>query len=99
VYPQVESIPRAGHDLEPIQLFRNKHDGTFEGVSAASGDINNDGKIDVLILNVDDPPTLLINRSQNTNHAVIFSLLASKEQSIRHWRSCDCDDGWRSETV
>jgi enediyne biosynthesis protein E4 len=93
VYPQVESIPGAGHYLEPIQLFRNQHDGTFEDVSGASGlgglpllsrrgaafgDINNDGKIDVLILNVDDPPTLLINRSRNANHAVIFSLVGSK---------------------
>ena len=93
VYPQVESIPGAGHYREPIQLFRNQHDGTFEDASTASGldslpllsrrgaafgDINNDGKIDVLILNIDEPPTLLINRSQSTNHAVIFRLAGSK---------------------
>jgi hypothetical protein len=93
VYPQIDSIPRSGHYREPIQLFRNKGDRTFEDATAASGldslpllsrrgaafgDINNDGKIDVLILNSDDPPTLLINRTRSTNHAAIFRLVGSK---------------------
>src|SRR5207253_877092 len=58
VYPQVDSIPGGPSYRQPMQLFRNNHDGTFEDVSrtlsnippesrrgAAFGDINNDGDI------------------------------------------------------
>jgi hypothetical protein len=44
----------------------------------AIGDVNNDGKLDVLLLNIGEPPTLLINRSRNDNHAVMFRLVGSK---------------------
>jgi len=44
----------------------NNHDGTFTDSAcfrrgAAFGDINNDGKIDVPLLNVGKPPSLLLN--------------------------------------
>jgi len=32
VYPQVDSIPNAAHFKQPMLLFRNKHDGTFDEV-------------------------------------------------------------------
>jgi hypothetical protein len=91
VYPQVDSIPGVPGYRQPIQLFRNQRDGTFEDVSsalaalppasrrgAAFGDINNDGSVDVLIVNVGEPPTLLINRTDQQNHAVLFNLQGTK---------------------
>lgn len=78
---------------EPLLLFRNNRDRTFDNVTglsgldklprasrrgAAFGDVDNDGKIDVLLLNVGEPPTLLINRTASENHAVLFHLVGTK---------------------
>src|ERR1700686_2571682 len=91
VYPQVDSIPGGLAYREPIQLFRNHRDGTFQDVSsalagippesrrgAAFGDINNDGNIDVVLVNVGAPPTLLLNQGGSRNHRVLFKLAGTK---------------------
>ncbi len=93
VYPQVDAIAGGVKYREPMQLFRNLGDGTFEDISAASGlaqvplacrrgaafgDVNNDGDVDMAILNVGEPPTLLINRNKNSNHRVLFKLVGTK---------------------
>ena len=94
VYPQVDAISGTGPKYrEPMQLFRNLQNGTFEDTSEASGlarvplacrrgtafgDVNNDGNMDMVILNVGEPPTLLINRSKNPNHRVLFKLVGTK---------------------
>ena len=79
---------------EPIQLFRNNRDGTFQDVSsvlaampaesrrgAAFGDLNNDGNVDVVLVNVGAPPTLLLNQGRSGNHRVLFKLVGSGVKS------------------
>jgi hypothetical protein len=93
VYPQMDLVKGGVPYRQPLQLFRNNRNRIFEDVSAlagldklplesrrgaAFGDVNNDGKVDVLILNVGAPPTLLINRTQSANHAVLFKLVGTK---------------------
>jgi hypothetical protein len=91
VYPQVDSIPGGAPYRQPMLLFRNHRDGTFEDISsvlasmpaqsrrgAAFGDINNDGNIDIVVLNVGEPPSLLLNRSVSSNHRVLFKLVGTK---------------------
>jgi hypothetical protein len=93
VYPQMDLIPGGAPYREPLLLMRNKRDRAFEDVTASSGldklppasrrglaigDVNNDGKLDILLLNVGEPPTLLINRSTDKNHAVTLRLVGIK---------------------
>ena len=93
VYPQVDAIPGSSHYRQPLQLFRNRQNGTFEDISAVSGleaiplqsrrgaafgDINNDGNIDVVLLNIGATPNLLLNRTTSVNHRVFFRLVGSK---------------------
>ena len=97
VYPQVDSIPNAAHFRQPLLLFRNQRNGTFEEVGArvgfndiplrsrrgvAFGDINNDGCVDVVTLNVGEPPSLLLNHCQNGNHRVLFKLQGTKSNRL-----------------
>jgi hypothetical protein len=93
VYPQVDAIPGGVKYREPMQLFRNLRNGTFEDISAASGlsqmplasrrgaafgDINNDGNIDIVTLNVGEPPSLFLNIGAYGNHRVLFKLIGTK---------------------
>jgi hypothetical protein len=91
VYPQVDMIPGGTPYRQPMLLFHNHRDGTFDDVSqalasmprqsrrgAAFGDINNDGNIDIVVLNVGEPPSLLLNHSNRTNHRVLFKLVGTK---------------------
>jgi hypothetical protein len=93
VYPQVDAIPNSPGYKEPMQIFRNNHDGTFEDISKASGvfdmppqsrrgaafgDVYNDGNMDILVLNIGEAPSLLINKTRNSNHRVGFHLIGTK---------------------
>jgi hypothetical protein len=93
VYPQVDAIPNSPGYKEPMQIFRNNHDGTFEDISKASGvfdmppqsrrgaafgDVYNDGNMDILVLNIGEAPSLLINKARNSNHRVGFHLIGTK---------------------
>jgi hypothetical protein len=91
VYPQVDSIPGGTRYQQPLMLFRNHRDGTFEDVSStlgslpqkssrgvAFGDIDNDGNVDMVVLNVGQTPSLLLNQNHSSNHRVLFKLVGRK---------------------
>jgi hypothetical protein len=93
VYPQVDAIPNSPGYKEPMQMFRNNHDGTFEDISKASGvfdmppesrrgaafgDVLNEGNMGILVLNIGEPPSLLINKTPDSNHRVAFRLIGTK---------------------
>jgi enediyne biosynthesis protein E4 len=76
VYPEIERSLEQYPHRGPRVLFRNRGDGRYEDVSAAGGpgvttphssrgaafgDIDNDGDIDVLVMNMNEPPSLLRN--------------------------------------
>jgi enediyne biosynthesis protein E4 len=91
VYPQMDLVRDAAPYRQPMLLFRNHRDGTFEDFSnvlseippasrrgVAFGDLNNDGKIDMVIINTGEPPTLLLNETESKNHRVLFKLVGTK---------------------
>jgi hypothetical protein len=76
VYPEVEKVFKEYPHRSPRLIYRNLGNGRFQDVSAACGkgaqemhssrgcafgDFDNDGDIDVLVMNMNEPPSLLRN--------------------------------------
>jgi hypothetical protein len=89
----MDVLPKEMRFAQPIQLFRNRGDRTFEeladqaGLNAgrlysrrgtAFGDLNNDGKLDVVVFNAGAPPSVFLNETANANHRVLFRLIGAK---------------------
>jgi len=93
VYPEVARVSPRFPERSPRLLFRNRGNGTFVQLAgeagpdidaphcsrgAAFGDFDNDGDMDVLIMNVDEPPTLLRNDAPHGNHWLKIRLEGTK---------------------
>jgi hypothetical protein len=92
VYPELQrTLPRYP-DKSPRIIFRNLGDNTFEELSdavgpdiaalhtsrgCAFGDFDNDGDLDILIVNLNEPPTLLRNDAPRNNHWLKVKLIGS----------------------
>jgi enediyne biosynthesis protein E4 len=96
VYPQADQLKGYGTYRQPIKLFRNNRDRTFEDVSEAAGlekmrrswrgvafgDVNNDGKVDAVVVDADGTPALLLNRTQTADHGALFQLIGEKSNKL-----------------
>ena len=92
VYPGIEKrLPQFPYK-SPRYIFRNLGDGKFEqlieqagaGISAAHcsrgtafGDFDNDGDLDILIMNQNEPPSLLRNDLAGGNHWLKVKLIGT----------------------
>jgi hypothetical protein len=94
VYPEVEKkLPQYPYRTPPV-LFRNLGGGRFEELSAndagpalavshssrgcAFGDFDNDGDLDILVINLNEPPSLLRNDIQGDHHWIKVKLVGRK---------------------
>jgi hypothetical protein len=93
VYPQVEQAGLATSYQQRKLLYRNNRNGTFaETTSAAgpammqptvsrgsaAGDLDNDGDLDIVINNLDGPPTVLRNDGGNAQNYLEVDLVGKK---------------------
>ena len=93
VYPGLErTLPEYANKC-PRMLFRNLGNGAFEELGAvagaaiaeahssrgcAFGDFDNDGDVDILIVNLNEPPSLLRNDIAGKNHWLKVKLIGTK---------------------
>jgi enediyne biosynthesis protein E4 len=93
VYPEIDSYNFGQTFKNPRLVYRNLGNGRFKDVSsetgpgiserfssrgAAFGDYDNDGDMDVLILNLNDPPSLLRNDGGNQQNWIKIKLIGTK---------------------
>jgi len=93
VYPEVDQYDFGESFKNPRLAYRNLGNGTFKDVSAemgpgiseryssrgaAFGDYNNNGNMDALVLNLNDPPSLLRNEGGNRQNWIKIKLVGTK---------------------
>jgi hypothetical protein len=92
VYPELEKKLPLYPNKNPRMLFRNLGGGRFEELSGeagpaiaaahtsrgcAFGDFDNDGDMDIVVMNRNEPPSLLRNDSSRRNHWLKIQLAAT----------------------
>src|SRR2546425_3811447 len=92
VYPEVEQSDPGAPYKTPSVLFRNLGGGKFEELldlagpamqelhssrGCAFGDFDNDGDLDILIMNMNEPPSLLRNDAPGQNHWLKLKLVGT----------------------
>ena len=93
VYPEVDNLNIGQRYAQRKELYRNLGDGRFKEIArdldgdlltakssrgAAFGDFDNDGDIDVLVVNLNDRPSLYRNEGGNRNHWITFRLQGAR---------------------
>jgi len=93
VYAQIDGLGLHIKYREPKLLYRNLGNGRFEDVSAeageaivaeavargcAFGDFDNDGHVDILVNNLDGPPTLLRNDGGSGNGSILVKCVGTR---------------------
>jgi hypothetical protein len=97
VYPQVDTVDIGVKYREPKLLFLNKHDGSFQNASTlvgpaiqvpqvsrgvAFGDLFNDGRIDIVVENLQGQPMILRPKGGPQNHWISFALEGTKSNRL-----------------
>jgi enediyne biosynthesis protein E4 len=112
VYPDVDQLNETSRYRQPKELYRNLGNGRFAEVSqtrtgdlatpqpargAAFGDYDNDGDIDVLVINVNSRPNLYRNEGGNRNSWIGFRLVGVSSNRDAIGARVEIEAGGRSQ--
>lgn len=93
VYPEVDQYKLNSTYREPRALYHNQGNGKFTDISASAGpgitavassrglaigDFWNDGRLSVVINNMNAPPSLLVNDIRSPNHWIAFKAVGTR---------------------
>lgn len=93
VYPEIDDLKIGTKFLQSKQVYLNLGNGRYDEISqqvgggvvleksargAAFADYDNDGDVDVVVINLNDRPTLLRNDTDKTNHWLTLRLTGTK---------------------
>jgi len=92
VYPEVDKYKLGSDYEEPRILYRNNGNGTFSQIASpgkgiasaissrglAVGDLWNDGRLSIVVSNMNARPSLLVNQERYSNHWAAFKLVGTK---------------------
>jgi enediyne biosynthesis protein E4 len=93
VYPEVDRYPSETSYRQARQIYRNMGNGTFSDVSALSGpaisekkasrglafeDLDGDGTLETVVVNLNEPPSLLKNTAKGQRNWIILQLEGSR---------------------
>ena len=97
VMDNIDSVSRHFHYLEPNSVFRNQGEARFEDVSASAGpdftnpaanrglaygDLDNDGRMDLVLTALGAPVRVLHNETENRNHWIELQLKGVKSNRM-----------------
>jgi hypothetical protein len=97
VMDNIEQISRHFHYAEPNSVFRNLGNGQFEDVSAtagadftrpaphrglAYGDLDNDGRMDLVVTALSAPVSVLHNITETRNHWILLRLVGTRSNRM-----------------
>lgn len=97
VYPQVDTGEAGARYQEPALLFLNQRNGKFKDISklvgpalqlprvsrgVATGDLFNDGRIDIVIENLKGEPTILRPKDGPSNHWISLELAGTRSNRL-----------------
>ena len=89
VYPEVDRYPSETTYRQAKQVFRNLGNGTFQDISrsagaaiqaekasrgAACGDLDGDGDLDIIVVNLNERPSVLRNDGEQANNWLVVRL-------------------------
>jgi len=113
VYPDAHKLEGVSEYLQPKELYRNLGNGRFEEISgrvagdlsvprpsrgAAFGDYDNDGDIDVVVVNANSTPSLYRNDGGNRKSWIGFRLIGTSSNRDAIGARVEIDAGGRTQT-